>query len=158
MLELTKPFITLSLADVAKLIGINDTLKTEKLLIKMIAMGEIEAKINQITGVVRFGKDADAVLQTLPIRHDNSRLLSMDTSINSNSAINNNTNKEQEQEFILHQLEDQIKASIYISEKLRNLQQKVLTSKEHLGRSGGGMGSIGRCVFIFSCTLFMMVI
>merc|ERR1712187_872721 len=57
---LTKTYLTLSLTEIAKEIGIQDSpLAVEELLFDMISSGEINARIDQTTGNVSFEEDED---------------------------------------------------------------------------------------------------
>jgi len=58
---LTKTYLTLSLAEIAKELGIEEsrTAEVEELLFDMISNGEINARIDQITGNVSFEDDSE---------------------------------------------------------------------------------------------------
>merc|ERR1740121_2709464 len=57
---LTKTYLTLSLVEIAKEIGVQDTpLAAEELVFDMISSGEINARIDQTTGNVSFEEDED---------------------------------------------------------------------------------------------------
>ncbi|KAL0480236.1 TSC13 [Acrasis kona] len=58
--KLTATYMTLSLADIAKNAGLNNAAATEKVLLRMIENGEINAVIDQKGGMVSFGEEVQA--------------------------------------------------------------------------------------------------
>ncbi|KAL3313259.1 hypothetical protein Ciccas_008141 [Cichlidogyrus casuarinus] len=57
--NLTKTFITMSLADLASKVGLADARQAEKYLVEMIQSGDISAKICQQNGTVQFMDDQE---------------------------------------------------------------------------------------------------
>lgn len=57
---LTATFMTLSLADIAKIVNLKDDKEAERLLLRMIENGEINAVINQKDGMVSFEEDVQS--------------------------------------------------------------------------------------------------
>ena len=117
--KLTSTYITLSLEDIKTSVGLEDIKQTELFLLKMVTSKEIVARVNQKSGMVTFNSSNNQLLHT-----DTERI-----------KIN---------ETALKKLEMHIKGATNISDKLRDMQQKILTSEEYLSRSsklfqGGGV-------------------
>ena len=146
--KLTSTYITLSLKDIASSVGLSDAAAAEALLRKMIASGEIAAKINQSTSMVRFGDDDVG---------DENVGGGSSTASSSSSAVASarpGTDHASTTEALLQTLGRRIETSISVCDRLRSLQQQVLTSPEYVSRSnqssfsrvlgvGGGMGIKG---------------
>lgn len=89
-----------------------DDKETEQFLLQMIAKKEIKGSINHQTNIVRF-------------------------SYSDNNGNNQSSSIERikENEEALLGLEEQIKQTIEVSNKLRDMQQKIMVSEEYLSRS-----------------------
>ena len=154
--KLTSTYITLSLKDIATAVGLSDAAAAESLLRKMTAAGEIVAKINQSTSMVRFGDDNVGDDST---RGSSGAATSTATSTaSSSSSIVASArpcgDRAPATEALLHSLGRHIETSIVVCDRLRTLQQQVLTSPEYISRSnqssysrvlgvGGGVGLKG---------------
>lgn len=58
--KLTSTYVTLSLVDIAKAARLKDAKEAEQLLFKMIDNGQINARINQLDGMVTFEEDTES--------------------------------------------------------------------------------------------------
>ncbi|KAG2378048.1 hypothetical protein C9374_008670 [Naegleria lovaniensis] len=58
--KLTSTYVTLSLVDIAKAARLKDAKEAEQLLFKMIDNGQINARINQVDGMVTFEEDTES--------------------------------------------------------------------------------------------------
>lgn len=58
--KLTSTYVTLSLVDIAKAARLKDAKEAETLLFKMIDNGQINARINQVDGMVTFEEDSES--------------------------------------------------------------------------------------------------
>ena len=118
--KLTSIYITISLEDITSIVGLRDVAEAEQFLLKMVAEKQIKASIDQRTKIVRFGYSDCA--QTA-----------------SSSAVKIMENKQ-----ALQGLERHIKATLEVSNKLRDLQQKIITGEEYLSRSAKVGGVLGK--------------
>ena len=122
--NLTSTYLTLSLQDIALSACVQSSDEAEKLIRKMVGIGEIKAVIDQRTNMVRFS--------------------CMDVSTTRSAE------KLRENENALVGLEKHIRETLQLSERLRDVQSRLLTSEEYLSRPsgkgllvGGGMGMGG---------------
>ena len=122
--NLTSTYLTLSLQDIAQSACVESTDEAEKLILKMVSVGDIKAVVDQRTKMVRFS--------------------CMDVSSTRSAE------KLRENENALVGLEKHIRETLQLSERLRDVQGRLLTSEEYLSRPsgkgllvGGGMGMGG---------------
>ena len=119
--NLTRTYITLSLLDIANKVS-TDVPTTERHLLKMIKNGEIEASIDGVTGIVRFGNtDVGATSTGHPVKQQG-----LHHSLNAT-------------------IETALDQTVQLSEKLREMHKKVILSNSYLlktvqGGSGGRRG------------------
>jgi hypothetical protein len=124
--KLTSTYITLSLKDIAASAGLPSPAAAETLLRKMIAAGEISAKINQESGMVRFGEDdGDGAAEQA----------AAGTGLGGSSSSSSSAGGSAGTAALLRTLEQHITEGVAVSERLRTLQQHVLTSAEYISRS-----------------------
>jgi PCI domain len=118
--NLTFTYMTLPLQNIVVSAALEDVKEAEKFLFNMVASGEIKASVDQKTGMVRFSNTGE-------------------TSTCSDA-------KARENGVALLGLEGNIRATLEVSERLRAIQQRVLTSEEFLlkptgrGFHSGGVG------------------
>eukprot|EP00596_Hydrurales_sp_CCMP1899_P001063 CAMPEP_0119035740 /NCGR_PEP_ID=MMETSP1177-20130426/2946_1 /TAXON_ID=2985 /ORGANISM="Ochromonas sp, Strain CCMP1899" /LENGTH=290 /DNA_ID=CAMNT_0006994443 /DNA_START=527 /DNA_END=1399 /DNA_ORIENTATION=- len=110
--KLTSTYITLSLEDISTSTGLANIKVTENLLLKMVSQGKIKARINQQSGMVHFGDDGE---------------------VSSSSKVQNN-------EKVLSLLVTHIEEGTDIAERIRLMQQTVLSSEAYAGQSQRGHG------------------
>ena len=121
--KLTSTYITLSLKDIAASAGLPSPAAAEALLRKMIAAGEISAKINQESGMVRFGED------------DGDGAAEQAAAGTGHGGSSSSAGGSAGTAALLRTLEQHITEGVAVSERLRTLQQHVLTSAEYISRS-----------------------
>jgi PCI domain len=119
--NLTSTYLTLSLEDIAQSACVQSIEEAEKLILKMVNIGDIKAVVDQQTRMVRFS--------------------SMDVS------TTRSADKLRENEKALIGLERHIRETLQLSERLRDVQSRLLSSEEYLSkpsgkglRVGGGIG------------------
>lgn len=111
--ELTSSYITLALTDLTAKAGLSDTAEAEILLLQLIRRGEIDASIDQSTGMVRF-----------------------DSPESSNHGLSTLVESKNDIEYMASKMHEAMK----LSHRLRALKQQVVTSKEYLKSKGVGRG------------------
>lgn len=109
--ELTSSYITLSLTDLTTKAGLANPSEAEILLLQLIRRGEIDAFIDQSTGMVRF-----------------------DTSAQSSDSLKTLVQSKNDIEHIATKMHEVMQ----LSHRLRALKQQVVTSKEYLKSNGVG--------------------
>jgi PCI domain len=110
VLKLTSTYMTLRLDQIVAEAGFSTAAEAEKVLMNMIAGGEIQAAINQQTGIVRFGAEGGGSGAT-------------------------EKHQGQASQEVLARLERCVQASIDVSERLRELQFSLLTSPEYISKT-----------------------
>ena len=124
--NLTFTYTTLSLQDITSLIGLVDSRETERFLFKMIYSGEITAKIDQQTSMVRFSTTEESKWR--------------------------DKEKIAQNEVALMRLEKHISDTFQVSGRLRDTHAALIVSEKFVSRSGSkghhvgdgiGMGMMG---------------
>lgn len=122
---LTKTYITLSLQDIANKVSggagggaAGDVQMVERHLLKMIRKGEIQASIDAVTGMVRFG-DVSA------------------------AASAGKQQQQQSDQSLNATIEQALDQTVLLSDKLREMHKSVILSNSYLLKSVHG-GSGGR--------------
>ncbi len=120
--KLTKTYITLSLADIAASVGAADAHVAERHIVALVRAGEIDAKIDGFTGMVRFGEASaggEGEGESKGGRESSARLNDL--------------------------VERSIDQTMVLSDRLKDLQKTVLTSSSYIlksiNTSSGGGGS-----------------
>ena len=109
--NLTFTYMTLPLQNIVVAAGLEDVKEAEKFLFNMVASGEIKASVDQKTGMVRFSSTGEtSTCSEAKVRENGAALVS---------------------------LEGHIRATLEVSEQLRAIQQRVLTSEEFLMKPSG---------------------
>lgn len=124
--RLTKTFVTLSLADVAQRCRLASAADAERLLLEMVATGQIRARISQRDGMVRFEGESYAQLP----RDD------LAASVNSADDEAN----------VLLQIEKQMQRCMELEKKLCGLDNELAVNPQYVQRllgMGSGAGAQG---------------
>lgn len=114
--HLTKTYITLSLQDIASKVGADVTV-VERHLLKLIKGGEIQASIDAVTGMVRFGDVASSSGSVRPKQQSQ-----VEASLNAT-------------------IEQALDQTVLLSDRLREMHKAVVLSNSYLLKSvQGGRG------------------
>lgn len=126
--KLSSTYLTLSLADITAAVGAPDVLSIERTLVHLIGSGEMDAHIDEGSGLVHFDSSKD-----------------QDSAGSSVSSTG-------EQRALIDRLQRHICETVQLSEKLREMHKATLTSTAYIsrslssssgGRAGGATGVVG---------------
>lgn len=109
--NLTFTYMTLPLQNIVVSAALEDVKEAEKFLFNMVSSGEIKASVDQKTSMVRFSNTGESSTCS-------------DAKVKENGVA-------------LVGLEGHIRATLEVSERLRSIQQRVLTSEEYLLKPTG---------------------
>eukprot|EP01025_Chloroclados_australasicus_P038531 TRINITY_DN3973_c0_g2_i2.p1 TRINITY_DN3973_c0_g2~~TRINITY_DN3973_c0_g2_i2.p1 ORF type:complete len:492 (-),score=70.68 TRINITY_DN3973_c0_g2_i2:2583-4058(-) len=132
--KLTDTYLTLSLDEIAKQVGLPSPAEAESRLRSLIEKGDIQARIDSFQGMVLF---IDQQLAT--VKHQNGAVSNgPQTSHASNGAIPGKTSKEEQSIFTKENMLRDLKAQLLqykdLATQLGVLQQNVLTDKAYQGK------------------------